>query len=578
MLLLSLALGLTFCFFAPAEIYLGSQSDFLLSAKDILIPLLLTALAAAAGCFLLLCLLLLISETAAHILLFLLGGLLLTGYIQMLLLNGSMAEMTGGRQPYTDKPVMQICNLLFDYALFMLPVIAFAFLRTKKRNPAPALKLLAAGAGVILLMQLAGFLSLTARFGLSRKSRSEYNAYLSFAPAGVLSEQQNITVFLTDRLDGLWMDDALAADPTLADALSGFTFYQNNVSCFTNTFPSVTQMLTGAPYRNESSSVYFSQAWSGDTLPDVLHRNGWAVNLLLSNTSAYHRTEQIADCCDNLVYPEKGVKLRYFGKQSILSTMLSLSYRKTAPYMLKNFIRMSGSEGIGNGFLTAPDNQPDRSPDVHSPESDLLYLDYLRSHPLTAAAQQPVFSYIHLNFAHDISGSISALSPETADCGDAQTAVTCGAFRIVREYLEQLRAAGLYDRTTVIILGDHGRDPAELDIERSPELASPITTALLIKPADAAEAPLRIDAETPMSNAYFGASVREAAGLPHSGFSYGDILRDRPDLPRWIETQRVGGGNSYDESSLFYEIIGNARDEQSWHLRTEHPDRMPPDA
>ena len=76
-----------------------------------------------------------------------------------------------------------------------------------------------------------------------------------------------------------------------------------------------------------------------------------------------------------------------------------------------------------------------------------------------------------------------------------------------------MKFLGIYDNSTIIILGDHGRAPVELEVDNKPGLTSAITTALLVKPKNAPAENLKIDRDNELSNDFFAASVLEYAVL-----------------------------------------------------------------
>ena len=156
---------------------------------------------------------LLIHEAAYIVVSRIIFGFLLAGYIQMLFLNGKMTSFTGDAYRYNDHKATVILNAALYIALIALPLVL-----TILAKKLPANKVLNFSGGKIIpymsvlffLMQLAGTGTsmLTADFS---KYKKNYTSYLSCEPSMSLSKEENIIVFLVDRMDGDWMDQAVEA-------------------------------------------------------------------------------------------------------------------------------------------------------------------------------------------------------------------------------------------------------------------------------------------------------------------------------------------------------------------------------
>ena len=577
-LMTSLVCSFTICFFSPVDMFFGNQREFTVGPQHIVLPLLLLSVLSAAGAFLLFNLFLLISKRLWRGMECLIFGALLAMYIQMLLMNGRMREFTGDGVSYDD-PFFLTANMLIEYVLVMIPTVIYLLSEYKRDNPV-LMAIRKHGiiylSGLILIMQAAGTGAIIAQHGIRKVDSAQYVRSLSYEPVTKLSADNNVIVFLTDRLDSIWMDDTLREYPSLKESLKGFTFYQDNIANFTNTFPSVPNMLTTAPFHNETAQKYLPAAWAGRTLTRQLHDNGVAVNLLVDGATTYTKFFDLDGQCDNLVNnPDTPFEINYVGYSGIIPTMLRFSLDKLTPYCIKEQLALRVTSDFSNSFIeVGGDLRKDGQPWGVGNESDLRFYDYLRSHTLTADSDRPTFSFIHLNFAHDTSMELQSLHPETRDLTfEHETTTIRGAFTIIEHYFEEMKAAGVWDNSTVIILGDHGHVPVELECDHEDRLRDPIVTALLIKPRGAGDDPLKYDSSSELSNSYFAASVLEYADVDRSGFglSYEDIISGTAAPPRYMQTSQTTGGNGYGDASLFYEITGNARDLHNWRIVSGFP-------
>ncbi len=137
--------------------------------------------------------------------------------------------------------------------------------------------------------------------------------------------------------------------------------------------------------------------------------------------------------------------------------------------------------------------------------------------------------------------------------------------RIVYEYLDQLRAIGLYDNSEIIITADHGQnylnEPQQLQKRGlNKNTSSPI---LLIKKRNSS-GPLCIS-YAPVSHDEFCATVIESVGANSDAYgrSYDDIEENENRI-REFEYYREG-----DVPYQMYYINGIASDVESWYKKTD---------
>lgn len=417
---------------------------------------------------------------------------------------------------------------------------------------------------VIFTVQLAST-AVSAAGAATDERNGLHRQYLSYKPVMSLSQEENIVVFLADRLDGIWMDEMLEKYPELNDGFSGFTFYQNNVSQGTSTFPAVPQMLTGKTYDDSEWYDYLSKAWSGDTLTSRLKENGYNINILPDCITTLSSTAQLAGQCDNILsLDESEVSVNFFGKKGIFRVMSRLSFANLVPYQFKTNLLYWMGANFSRGFVDYSDSVSDNMRYAVGIESDIQFYDYLNQHGLNSSSENKTFSFIHLNGAHTPTAEIAALHDPAAE--PDLYATLRGDFEILFEYFRQMKELGVYDNSTIIILGDHGRVPRELE-GADTSLDGAITSALLIKPAQSDSEPLRTDRFSELSTEFFAASVLEYAGINHSdfGYSYNDIIKNNLSPDRYMQTFHFCGYGRMAYQSQ-YKITGDARDFDNWEL------------
>lgn len=567
---LSVSFGFTALFFSAAELFIRNQKDYLIDARHLLFPMLALALIVSAGFILLLNILLFIHEKLYIVISRLMTGLLISFYIQEMFLNGKMSAITGDPYDAKLKTWEVYLNYFIFFVLLVTPLILHFF-----REKYPDLKFSQIGkghavtylTGLIFVMQTVGLVGSIAQFGLDKYERL-YNSYLSYEPSLSLSKENNVVVFISDRLDSFYMDEILEYYPDMYDELDGFTFYQNNISHYTNTFPSITHMLTGMPYHGETWNNYLTQAWNERIFIDDLKENGFHINLLLDNITTYTSRACLENRCDNLSYlNDTEYDFNYLGENGIVPIMTRLSLGRLVPYFAKSYLINGIRSDSSAKFISYAEGIEDLMPGAVGASSDLVYYDYLKANELDSDNNNKTFSFIHLNGAHDESIEISDLySYEYVEGTFGTLSTARGDFEIIFEYLRQMKELGIYDNSTIIIVGDHGRPPVEIESFKKDFLESPIVTSLLIKPANADGGALKLDPDTELSNDYLAASVLEYAGIDHSeyGYSYNDIIDNDLHIERDFFAMQYRGFGISIKSEFPYKVRGNARDFENW--------------
>ncbi|MEE3450592.1 MAG: hypothetical protein VZR27_07830 [Acutalibacteraceae bacterium] len=570
-LILSIAFSLTVFFFSPIDIYLANQIEFIVRFDKIIYPMLIISLISIVWmmCILILCLV--VKETIFNIVKNLFFGLLCAMYIQMLFYNGRMTTLTGDGSFYLEKhPVYTYVNHFVFCMILTIPLILWSIKqiypdnKVFKKIPAKATPFLCSA---MIVMQLVGSVNLYINYGLQNVSEDYSWNVLSIEEAMKLSPNKNIIVFIADRLDSFWMDETLEEYPDLNELLEGFTFYQNNVSSVTNTFPGVPQLVTGNKYHGEWHSDYLAESWKNHNILDTFHENNYRINLLLDGTTTYNSFGDIRYKADNPKKIENYFDIDYTGVNGIVSTMTKLSMIKLLPYYIKDIIGDNFQPDFANNFFEYNDEIEETFfPSAVGFQSDIAFYDCLKDKGLNATSKQNTYNFIHLNFAHDTNPDAVRINPHYKP-NDSMTLNSCirGEFEILNEYFTQMKKLGIYDCSTIIIVGDHGRPPYSTQ-DGADRLDEPIVTSLLIKEADADHVPLKYDRVSELSNDYFPASVLEYAGLNHSdyGYSYNDIIKNNIHIERIMDVYNFRGKQP--EYVCRYKITGDCRNFDNWQF------------
>lgn len=296
-------------------------------------------------------------------------------------------------------------------------------------------------------------------------------------PLRLSRKEENVLIVFLDRFMGSYVESAVEADPTLASGLSGFTWYPRTVAAGENSIAGVHPIFGGYDYtpvemnaRGLPLAKLSVEAFS--LLPHAFSRAGYRASLVDPRGLGF----TMAGDCSTIDLPgvrcshipasvvrdrasELGFPLKALSKANYVDLLGLLGAMRVAPYTLKQVLSQRGpwrpflDHSAGTTFsvwaeleafprLTQIDDGP---PNLVIVSNILPHEPYFvgedcrpRQTELTLSAEEvarrghpSLFSFQHQNAAH------------------------C-ALRLTADYFEHLRREGVYDRTTIVVVSDHG--------------------------------------------------------------------------------------------------------------------------
>ena len=405
-------------------------------------------------------------------------------------------------------------------------------------------------------MQFMGYISNYVKFYSANKSLGKRIGCFSYEPTMHLSDKENIIVFLTDRLDGYLVDDLIKDYPELNEYFEGFTYYKDNCSYYCTTYPSVAYLFSKIkPEEVNVKEHYVDVVWENENLPKILKKNGYDIYMHMDKGTTYNNIEQVEKICDNFISKKLGkeAKVKY---NKIIKTMVDFSFLRSMPYIAKGAFVLYYDSDFANDFIVFDyEKYSDIQKQIVGEVTDLDFYNYLKKNELKKNNDKPVFSFIHLNGAHDKSKKIASLYGDK-NLKNLEEATARGEFEILYEYIKQMKELGIYDNSTIIILADHNRTYGPV-LDDKGNITDIAVSALLIKEKNADILPLKIDEKSQMSNSFFYDSVLEYAGIENKGSGYTYQFISQNDSENIIrDVVRMYGD--------VYEVTGNARDIRNW--------------
>ncbi len=532
---------------ASFSVYFANYEELGFSLADFAPLFLLASAVAFAG----ITLVLLLTKKWLHNLIFALcAGLVICAHIQTLITNFTFKGLPGDGNALPASSKWIIADLLLWFAIFGV-VFWFCVISKKAkigRNVSCFLLCLA------LVMQSVSLIPSAIGF-LSERSNKDSLVYLTTENMFEVSDNKNVIVFILDRFDIRFYNRLEETYPEVLEELDGFTLYEDNISKYPRTFPSITYLLTGKDYdfTTQTHSEYMDSAFETSPFMSDLEENNYNINLYIPYYNAYSRTTNFNDAVTN------AAKLENYTIASPLNfskKILKLSSYFWLPDRFKS--KTISSTSFYNNIVFRG-NSPEYSLDISSDSE--VYAEFSKT-GLSVQNEKNNFTFLHLRGCHPpFSIDENGTYQSTGNITWLQQ--TRGCFKFITEYLSELKALGLYDDATIIITGDHGAlRGTDADL-----YTDSILTTLLVKESDKSATPLK-KSSSPVSQDNFIATIVKSAQIQTNN-DYGkacDEVSENEIITRTHHFQSRTGNAADKEVNYTYTITGSAADFNNWEI------------
>ena len=331
------------------------------------------------------------------------------------------------------------------------------------------------------------------------------------------SSSSNLVHLLPDGFQGDTVRQALEEDPGLASRFEGFTLFTDHLGRYPGTAPSLYSMLTGKPFPLERG---FDFSWVGPETRELsyqseLVRAGYQVDLVpISN----YICPENASSCHPRPFKNHGFSHQRASTLShSLLLLADLTLFRLSPLYLKEKI-------YDRGYWLLSDIATDGD----SPKPDPILREWTEN--LHVVADRPVYKWYHYIGTHvpphwDASCDLKRHLEPLRKNYLAQTRCILSG---IADFIDRLKAEGIYEQTAFIISGDHGHNTVPAD-QVSPQanysMYDPLLgngrPALLVK-ARGSNGPLTFSGK-PTQLLNIMPTALELAGLPDAGESVFDM-------------------------------------------------------
>lgn len=413
--------------YTPSSLFLGNIKEFSLPYIAIVPVILCMALLLFAVIYFIA--LWLIREKTLPFYIAFLFSITLAAYVQSNFLNASLPILDGALIQWQN---YRTENLISVLVWILCIIVIFTAVCFKKEAAEKLMKYASLFFSAVQLVSLAALIVLNpldtdTSYGFSKEAEF------------TVGSEENIIVFVIDTLQENVMEEYLASDAYQEDGLlNGFILFDNTVSGGASTKYGMSLLLTGMEC-DPAQKDYLKEAWDETTLYHDLHENGYDVRLysVPNEFPGFHD-----EYFDNykLIGNKQIEDYVGFGKNL---------YQLTGCLLMPQFIKDS--------FWLSTDTLLYHIKSTGY-ESDDIYFhnDFAAVGETLQTDYKKALRIYHMHGVHP-TYNMTEDFVRVWDNGVTEQVVLRGDMRIIYAYINAMKEAGIFDTSTIIITGDHGR-------------------------------------------------------------------------------------------------------------------------
>lgn len=419
----------TYAVFTPSSLFLGNIDEFSLHYVKIVPILFCMALCLFTGIYFIA--VWLIRERTLPFYIALIFAVTVGAYIQSNFLNTKLPILDGALIEWEKYRTENIIST-FVWIFCMAAALAAAYFGKEKFE-----KLVKYASYFFSAVQLVSLMVLIVMNPL------DDDASYGFSKEGefTVGSEDNIVIFIIDTLQEDVLEEYLASDAYAQDGtLEDFTLFDNAVSGGAPTVAAMPLFLTGSELDPaEPFQDYLTEAWSEARLYDDLHQNGYDVRLYSTPVDISGFPE---GTFDNYALVGDSWINDYAGFGSSLYQLVNYLLM---PQFLKESFWLSTET-----LLYHVQNTDYKLNDIY------FHNDFAAAGEKLQAEYEKAYRLYHLNGLHPPYSMTEDFERVWAN-GVADQTVLRGDMRMIYSYINEMKRIGVYDKSTIIIAGDHGK-------------------------------------------------------------------------------------------------------------------------
>lgn len=513
----------TFAIYMPSSLFISNIDDFALDYIKI-VPLIALVSVAVLVIIYIIGLIIPIKRFFYSYVL-LVFSLALGFYIQGNFLNPAFNSLNGKEIAWSEYKINGIISIIAWILVFVVPQVVYAI---KENIMSLIVKW---GSLFVTAMQLVSLvvLLLTTHKVVSNDFAVTKNGEFE------LSSKNNTIMFVVDTLDASWFEDMLLPNEEYKKSLKDFTYFDDAVAGGAPTVLGIPTLLTGKIDMDASrdTSEYYKDAYESSSLFADMQKSNCNVKLF---TEFYYLDYCDKNSVDNLKMEQKYVISSRRGFMECLYKFVS--FYAMPQFLKQNFWLYSGEF---NQYITLEDN----TSNLYKLDDAQFYQDF-KEKGITTQNDKDTFVMYHLNGAHSpyVMDENAQAVPSDSIGVDSQIR---GIFKIIKEYMDELKAKGIYDSSTIIITADHGG----IDLYSNP--------AILVKERNANHDEMVVSDSkitfTNVNNTIASSTLKDSSAYGENVFEVGDKQMVRFHVAPNDLTENVFKDNAYAKEQLWSLLI-----------------------
>ena len=513
----------TFAIYMPSSLFISNIDDFALDYIKI-VPLIALVSVAVLVIIYIIGLIIPIKRLFYSYVL-LVFSLALGFYIQGNFLNPAFNSLNGKEIAWSEYKINGIISIIAWILVFVVPQVVYAI---KENIMSLIVKW---GSLFVTAMQIVSLvvLLLTTHKVVSNDFAVTKNGEFE------LSSKNNTIMFVVDTLDASWFEDMLLPNEEYKKSLKDFTYFDDAVAGGAPTVLGIPTLLTGKIDMDASrdTSEYYKDAYESSSLFADMQKSNCNVKLF---TEFYYLDYCDKNSVDNLKMEQKYVISSRRGFMECLYKFVS--FYAMPQFLKQNFWLYSGEF---NQYITLEDN----TSNLYKLDDAQFYQDF-KEKGITTQNDKDTFVMYHLNGAHSpyVMDENAQAVPSDSIGVDSQIR---GIFKIIKEYMDELKAKGIYDSSTIIITADHGG----IDLYSNP--------AILVKERNANHDEMVVSDSkitfTNVNNTIASSTLKDSSAYGENVFEVGDKQMVRFHVAPNDLTENVFKDNAYAKEQLWSLLI-----------------------
>lgn len=445
-------------------------------------------------------------------------------YIESAFMSAFLPPLDGNTVPWEFMFLVMFLDLLIWLVLY---IAVFLLLKYKFELWKKGVRYVSF---LLVIMQLAGVVSVI----VSAPPEKETALQMTADEMYDFSNEENVVVFILDRLDYEYVEEVIADDPSFFDELDGFTSYANAMAPFGRTKPAASALLSG---NTEDAYMipreqYYDKQWEGYNLLKQLADKGYRVNLYGANSGLVGTGKNLEGAVTNLRSPNGDVD-----GFSLIYNLAKISTYRCAPYILKPYL-WTYSSYINDGVIDELDID----------ESAFNSVDYSLNF-----TDNKYFKFYHFSGSHPPYDLDETGAPSEAETD--RLTKTKGSFQLVFNILNEMKKNGSYENSTIFILADHGCIYTD-----TAELPGAVSIGLFFKPKGAVGEPLKTS-DAPVTHENVRNSIMKETGIEYDGEALDEVPEDAERVRYFYKTIVEG---VHESKLVIYKVVGDAKNFDNW--------------